>query len=192
VNNSSNMTMRDVETHFNEINEKFAQRNEQGRMIIVGGVALGLVHNARDMTHDIDALYTPKKMFNDIIKEISQERQTGTDWLNDGMKGFLTDNMPYFKIRHYSNLQVFCIETEPLLAMKLVAARLDTQDMNDAKLLMKKLHISKVEQLYELVEKYMPKNLHTPKADFFIQQAFDEYRISKEKGKSNRTKGIKL
>ena len=52
-----------------------------------------LVYNARNSTHDIDAIFKPSSEFREIIAEIAEENDLDSDWLNDGVKGFLNEKL---------------------------------------------------------------------------------------------------
>ena len=58
-----------------------------------------------------------------IINQIAQDYALRPDWLNDGVKGFMTNKMNTTDALTYSNLQISSIDAEGLLAMKLISAR---------------------------------------------------------------------
>jgi hypothetical protein len=51
-----------------------------------------LVHEARDMTKDIDALYEPKAIINTIAAQIAERNNLPSNWLNDSVKGYVNVN----------------------------------------------------------------------------------------------------
>ena len=106
-----------------EINSKLANDNRDGQIYLAGGASLALAFGARDLTYDIDAIYEPKEYMRGLFKEIADEHGLHDDWLNDGVKGFVTPAMKFDKLFEYSNLTVSSINAESLLAMKLIAAR---------------------------------------------------------------------
>lgn len=58
----------------------------------------------------------------EIIDEIANENSLDSDWLNDGVKGFFTDKMHADLYKEYSNLSVYTINAESMLALKLTSA----------------------------------------------------------------------
>lgn len=66
-----------------------------------------LLFNARNSTHDIDAIFHPSQDMREIIKEIADENELEEDWLNDGVKGFMNNNMKTQIIEKYRNLYVY-------------------------------------------------------------------------------------
>ena len=126
------MTKQDIEKYLNEVNKKLAERGKHGEIVMAGGASLTVVYNARNATHDIDALFRPSKEFREIISEIANENDLKDDWLNDGVKGFFTEKMNANLYKEYSNLSVYSIDAEGLLALKLTSARLDSKDMRDS------------------------------------------------------------
>jgi len=98
------------------------------------------------------------------------------DWLNDGVKGFLTEKMSFDKHLSFSNLQVYNVNAEGLLAMKLTSARPRSQDMNDSVFLMKALGITKQEQLFDIMEKYTHPKQQSIASKYFAIEAFNRHQ----------------
>lgn len=115
--------------------------NLHGEIILTGGAAMCLVHSARDMTKDIDALYEPKSVINKLVEKIALEYGLPKDWLNDSVKGFINDNIEIVGFASFDNLKVSTVTPEYLLAMKLMSSRVGGQDYSDIKFLFDKLPI---------------------------------------------------
>jgi len=162
---------------FEEINYRLASSNKHGEILIVGGAALTVMFNARNSTYDIDAIFQPKEDMRKIIKSIANEHDLHQDWLNDGVKGFITDKMKTEKYLSYSNLTVSSVDAKGLLAMKLTAARNLTNDMKDSIFLMKMLNIQRVEELFEIINDYTYPNQQTIQAKYFTLDAFEKYQL---------------
>jgi hypothetical protein len=166
----------DILRYFDEINKHLASTNERGEILIAGGAALTLVFDARDSTYDIDAIFEPKEDMRQIIKAVARANSLDDDWLNDAVKGFMTDKMNFSTFLEYSHLTVSSLDAESLLAMKLVSARpAPAKDMQDSIFLIKILGISSEEQLYEIIEKYTHYSRHTLKSKYFAMEAFAQY-----------------
>lgn len=174
--NMKDLSKQDILNYFEEINHQLRAIGEHGEIIISGGAALALVYNARNSTHDIDAVFKPAEKLRKIIENIARSNDLNEDWLNDGVKGFFTDKMTHSEIIRYSNLTVSSIDTACLLAMKLISARAYSKDMDDSITLMKHLKIENLDQLYNIIEKYISPQLQTPKAKYFAIEAFEKYK----------------
>ena len=165
------LTKNDILTYIELINEKLAMQDMFGEINICGGAAMTLVYDARESTYDIDALYKPKDTMVGIIAEIAKEHGLGRQWLNDDVAMFTNDleeltSSTYLKL---SNLTVEVVDAKYLLAMKLLAAREDSQDLHDASILINHMQIKSVDELHSLIDSYYkgmyhPQTLQVSKA----------------------------
>ena len=171
---------KDMIKYLGEINKKLVERGKFGEIIICGGAALTLVYEARNSTHDIDAVFKPKEDLKEIIDEITCENNLNAQWMNDDVEMFTKEfkNLTFSEYLKFSNLTINVLDAESLLVMKLVSARPDTYDMSDAVTLIKYLSINNIEEIYAILEKYeFP--LHPMALTVsmnFAKQAFDEYK----------------
>lgn len=58
-----------------------------------------------------------------------------------------------------------------LLVMKVVAGR--PQDIDDAKALIDKLHLSDAQEVFALIEKYTKKERVEPRTQYIVEELFD-------------------
>ncbi len=79
-----------------------------------------------------------------------------------------------------SNVRVWTPTAEYILAMKVCAARADTQDAEDVKILLRHLHITEFKQVERLLLKYVPEERIAPKSRFFIEEILQETRADNE------------
>ena len=162
------------------INKSLAENNKHGEIVIAGGAALTLVFEARDSTYDIDAIFIPKEDMREIIKDIADIYMLSEDWLNDGVKGFMTDKMTFSEVLTHSNLMVFAMYSESLLAMKLTAARSATKDMQDSIFLMNHLKIETEKQLFDIIKKYTHPKQQSIASKYFTLEAFVKYQLERQ------------
>ena len=153
----------------------------QGEILLTGGAAMCLVHSARDMTKDIDALYEPKNIINRIAARIAEQENLPADWLNDSVKGFVSPNAPVEEFIAFKGLRVQSVSAEYLLAMKLMSARYGEKDYDDISFLMRKLKINEATQAYDVVETYFAKERILPKTAYVIESILEEIRTAKNK-----------
>ena len=165
----------DILKYLEEINIHLKAAGKQGEIIMCGGASLACIYNARNSTYDIDALFEPAEDIRKIIGTIASEHDLNGDWLNDGVKGFLNKKMTSSIYKEYSNLKVYSIDADCLLALKITSARTNSKDMDDSIWLMKHLDIKSFEEAIDIVEKYIPKARRTATSYFFAKEAFGRY-----------------
>ena len=154
---SIELSKTDILRYLKLINDKLKVLNQEGEINICGGAAMALVYNTRDATYDIDALYKPKEVMDDIIASIAEEQGLDTHWLNDDVSMFISE-LPELTVTEYlsySNLKINMVDAKCLLTMKLMSAREESNDLLDAVALIKSLNINSVEQLYALINNYI-------------------------------------
>jgi hypothetical protein len=156
------------------LGEELQAQNLQGELLLTGGAVMCLVHSARDMTKDIDALYEPKSTINQLVAKIAEKEDAPKDWLNDSVKGFVISNAPREDFRALPGLKITTVSADYLLAMKLISARYGETDYADIKFLMRKLNILTGDALNEIVMKYYPLEQILPKTKYLIEQLADE------------------
>jgi predicted nucleotidyltransferase len=85
------------------LNEKLLSRETQGELCLFGGAVMALVFDARPSTRDVDAIMVPKAELLEASAEVALEMGLREDWLNDGVKGFVSsqpeltaDGLPMF------------------------------------------------------------------------------------------------
>jgi hypothetical protein len=152
----------------------------RGEILLTGGAAMCLVHEARDMTKDIDALYEPKDIINRLAAGIAEREGLPSNWLNDGVKGFVGANAPVKEFISLSNLKIQTVSTEYLLAMKMMSARYGERDSDDIFFLMNKLGIINTEQAMGILLSFFPQSQILPKAKYIIEEMVE--RINGQEG----------
>lgn len=70
----------------------------------------------------------------------------------------------------FPNLKVFVPTADYLLAMKVLAARADTEDVSDVEFLLRELQISELSQITEIVRKYYPNKIIKPETEFLLEE----------------------
>ncbi len=167
------LTQKKILFLFNRMNEELAKKNEIGEIGIVGGTVMCLVHNARNATKDVDAIFAPSQIIRKIAKQLAEEEGLPTNWLNDGAKNYLQPNFERQEVLALTNLRVWAPEPRYMLAMKCISARWDTNDKDDVIFLIKLLKIKKSSAVLKLIENYYPKKMIPAKTSFFIEELFE-------------------
>ncbi|MCL4352005.1 MAG: hypothetical protein M1318_05065 [Firmicutes bacterium] len=102
---------------------------------------------------------------------MANELDLPQDWLNDGIKGFFYGTPPQNLWREYPALRVYAVAADYMLAMKVVAARND--DREDTKALLQSLSVTTVTEALDIVERYIPSHLLTPKHRYFAESCLE-------------------
>ena len=156
------------------LGKELALRNMQGEILLTGGAAMCLVLGARDSTKDIDALYEPKSIINNIAAQIAKDYDLPKDWLNDSVKGFMSSRAKAEEYMVLDGLRVQTVTGEYLLAMKLMSARYGEKDYEDIRFLLDKLGISTTDQAFDILKSYYPDNQILPKTMYLLEEFFDD------------------
>lgn len=134
---------------------------------------MALVLGSREITKDIDAyLSAPTEPIRQAVLHVADEMNLPHDWLNDSIKGFFYGTPPQNLWREYPALRVYAVTTDYMLAMKVFAARND--DREDTKKLLQSLSITTAREALDIVERYIPTNLLTPKHRYFAESCLEQ------------------
>lgn len=165
------MTKEEILTYLKLLNAELAKINIKGEVCLYGGAVMCLAFDARPSTKDVDAVFKPTKEIREIVQRIAREHNLREDWLNDGVKGFLTHHKQKIFLNE-SNLKVYVPDDEYLLAMKTLSARVDSTDKDDVIFLIKRLNLESPHAVFEIVAKYYPEQQIRPATKFFIEETF--------------------
>ena len=165
------MNRQELKNCLHALNEKLRHKGILADMHLYGGAVMCLAFNARPGTNDIDAVFIPKMEVYQAAQEVAQELNLSEGWLNDGVKGFLSDNDDVTPFDHLSNLRIYTATTEYMFAMKALSCRTDNEnDMHDMKFLMKSMGIVSVDRAKDIIYRYYPANRVLPKTYYAIEE----------------------
>ncbi len=137
------LTAADLHDAFMELGIRARREGKVIDLAIYGGSALMMASNFRVATQDVDAVAEGNQDTIDrLAGDIARARNWPSDWLNDGVRTYLSPNVHGLQEHHAllraypseqeSGLRVFVPSPEYLLAMKLMAMRIDpTGDKSD-------------------------------------------------------------
>jgi hypothetical protein len=160
----------------NALNRILVAKNIKAEIALFGGAVMCLVFNVRPGTADIDAVFIPKSELYEAAKEVAndpkmRDLQLREDWLNDGVKGFLSENHDVLLFTQLSNIDIYTPSPEYMFAMKALSCRTDNEnEMMDLRFLIHFLHITSLEQAKEIIYKYYPVNRILPKTFYTIME----------------------
>jgi hypothetical protein len=153
---------------------------------IYGGSALTLSYDWRLATKDVDAVFeTDRLTVRRLIADIALENGWDANWLNDGVKGFLSnadaDSKQLFGTypsEAEPGLRVMLPKPEYLFAMKCRAMRVggadESADIDDIRHLAAEIGVRGAEQALAIVSAFYPRQIIEAKTQFGIEEIFGE------------------
>lgn len=166
------MDRDEIEALVQRLSERLVQRGLIGEISLYGGAVMVLAHRSRLATKDVDAVFAPKQEIYDAAAEVAEECHVEKDWLNDAVKGFLSERNETTLLLELAGLRIFVAAPEYMLAMKCMSMRLgkgDT-DLEDVRFLMNHLDLQEAKDVLELVSRYYPEDRIQPKTRFAIEE----------------------
>jgi hypothetical protein len=180
------LTAETMEQAFHQLGLSARAADKIVEIAIYGGSALVLTLPGRVATKDVDAVVQQDAVWlREAVANLAEEKGWPTNWLNDGVKGWLSkrDADPEAKrlFKTYPSedepgLRAFVASPAYLFAMKCLAMRIsgadDTQDRSDIESLARVLGIATAEQALEAVARYYPGSQISPKTQYGIEEIF--------------------
>lgn len=169
------LTGEDIRRLFELLNEELGQSGVRGELYLVGGAVMCLVFDARPSTRDVDALFRPTSELREAAARVALRADVPSDWLNDGVKGFLSaagEFDPYLDLPH---LAVFTARPEYLLALKCAAMRIGEgfRDEADVRFLLRALNIQRYEDAVEIVLRYFDEKRIPQKTWYALEELLE-------------------
>lgn len=154
------------------LDAELGRRGVRGELCLYGGAVMCLVYDARPSTRDVDAVFAPATIVREAAERVARDRELPPDWLNDGVKGFVVEHprQTAFELPH---LRVLVPPPDYLLAMKVLAARVDSTDRQDVRFLIDRLSLSGAEDVFRILAQYYPRAQIRPATRFFVEELFD-------------------
>ncbi len=153
---SSALSKKDILRLLHALNDELRAAEVKGHVQLAGGAVMCLAFNARASTRDVDALFRPSVEVLDAALRVASKQKVPETWLNDAVKGYVSDHGSFEPFLELSNLKVFCASAEYMLAMKCLAMRIGEgyHDEEDVRYLLRNLGIQRYEEAKEILEKY--------------------------------------
>ncbi len=169
---AQSLSKADIERLFDLLNEELRLGSVKGELYLVGGAVMCLSFDARESTRDVDGFFKPTRKIREAAKKVAAIEGLNPDWLNDGVKGYLSQDGSHSKYRELSNLTVFVADPEYLLAMKCLAMRIgeEFQDLDDVQYLLRHLGLREYQDVVEIILKYYPMNRFPQKTLYALEE----------------------
>jgi hypothetical protein len=160
-----------------ELNEELKCQNVRAEMNLYGGAVMCLVLGSRLSTDDIDAVFTPKMDVYKAASRVAKRLGLSPEWLNDGVKGFLSSSESRKLYRRYTNITLYTATPEYMFAMKAVSCRIQhPTELDDIRYLINYLKIRNYKQAISVIAKYYPPKRVQVKTQYMLQEIFGEYK----------------
>jgi hypothetical protein len=148
----------DLRRLFGLLNEELKRSETEGEIYVVGGAVMCLAYAARKSTEDVDALFRPAREVREAAARVAAAQGLEPDWLNDAVKGYLSERGEFRPWLELSHLRVMVAQPEYLLAMKCLAFRIGAEfhDEEDVRFLLRLLDVPSYDKALEIVTRYYP------------------------------------
>jgi hypothetical protein len=134
-----------------------------------------LVYEARQSTQDLDAFFQPASAIRTAADRVAAREGYPSRWLNDAVKGYLSDRGDFSPYLELSHLTVMTANAEYLLAMKCLAMRLgaEFQDEADIRFLLRYLNIDTYAAALEVIGRYYPQERFPQKTLYALEEMLE-------------------
>jgi hypothetical protein len=177
------LSRQDILRGLRRLDEKAREAGRVIDMSIYGGAALCLAFEARVSTRDVDAVFRDAPQFvRAAAAAIARDEGWPEDWLNDGVKGFLSASeemrlMKGFAASSGTGLRIFIPAPEYFFAMKCMSMRAEgldgSHDISDIELLADIGGIADAGAAVKIVEQFYPASRIPPKVRFGIEEIME-------------------
>jgi hypothetical protein len=152
------LTAADLRRLFGLLNEELGKAGTEGELFLVGGAVMCLAYAARPSTQDLDGLFRPVRQVREAAARVAQRAGMQPDWLNDTVKGFLSEHGEFRPFLELDHLRVMVAQPGYLLAMKCLAMRIAAEfhDEDDIRYLLRHLNIATFEAAVRTISRFYP------------------------------------
>ena len=163
---------------FEALNTELSRDEVSGDIYLVGGAVMCLVYNARTSTQDVDALFIPARKIREAASRVALTEGVAEDWLNDGVKAYLSDKATFTPFLELSHLKILVALPEYLLAMKCLSMRIGEEfhDLNDIQFLLRYLNITDYEKALDIICLYYPLDRFPQKTLYGLEELCEKQK----------------
>jgi hypothetical protein len=163
----------EIERHLRQVGRYLDEQQLTGEILIVGGAYMTLVLQQREATKDVDAYFASNAAaIREAAAQVAREEGLPADWLNDAVKGFVFTEPEISLWLEYPGLRVYAPAPAYIFAMKAFAGR--PEDLRDLDALRTILGLNSAGEALELITRYVPASLLSPRIQYLVEDLFDE------------------
>jgi len=180
IRDTTLLTKDDILRGLRKIDEKARIAGMLIDLAIYGGAAMAIVFDARQATRDVDAVVRGSPDFlRGAAAEIAAEENWPADWLNDGVKGFLSDNESMILMKGFpgspqGGLRIHVPTPSYIFAMKCMAMRPEgidgSHDVSDIELLANAIGVKTPDEAFSIIEGFYPASQIPAKVRFGVEE----------------------
>ena len=166
----------DISRLLKRLNDELAPTGITGELYLVGGAVMCLAFDARQSTKDIDGFFKPARVIREVARRVAADLGLAGDWLNDAVKGYLSNKGDFREYLELSNLRVMIASPEYLLAMKCLALRLGEEfhDEADVRFLLRYQNITSYQNALEMICRYYPLERFPQKTLYALEEMISD------------------
>ena len=168
------LSLERIEHLLRELDAELGARGATGELYLVGGAVMCLAFGAREATRDVDGAFRPAEVVRQAAEAVAEREGAEKDWLNDAVKGFLSDRGGYDPWLDLPHLRVFVAQPQYLLAMKCIAMRPEdiSPDRDDVRFLTRYLDVHTAEAALAIVERYFDEPMVKLRTRLALEEMF--------------------
>jgi hypothetical protein len=179
------LTREEILRALGALSDELGKQGIVGEICLFGGTVMILAFTARLTTKDVDAIFQPAATIRDLGRRIAAQQDLPANWLNDGVKGFVSVNHETTtgELPQFPHLRLTMPVPEYLLAMKCMAARIggapgeEPTDVSDIIFLIRHLKLKSPEEVLDLVGRYYSAERVPVKTQYLVESLFEEGTI---------------
>ncbi len=163
------MTAEEITKYLTELNDELRLMNIKGEVSLYGGAVMCLAFKSRPVTKDVDAIFEPVRAIRTAAGKVGERHDLDIGWLNLAVKMFVVEH-PRNVLFDLPNLKVFVPDGDYMLAMKVLAARPDSSDLEDIEFLLDHLKIGNLGEITAIVQNYYPRKEIKGETIFLLEE----------------------
>lgn len=156
----ASLSAADLRRLFTLLNEELGRSDTTGELYLVGGAVMCLAYAARPSTQDVDGFFQPTRAVREAAARVASRAGISPDWLNDGVKGFLSEQGEFTPFLDLDHLRIMVAQPEYLLAMKCLSLRIGAEfhDEDDVRYLLRYLNVTSYEHAVRIITRFYPQD----------------------------------
>ncbi|HEX5417435.1 MAG TPA: hypothetical protein VFZ25_17360 [Chloroflexota bacterium] len=162
-----------TEQYLRQVGRYLDEQSLTGEILLVDGAYMTLIICQRETTKDVDAYFAMEaEAIRAAAARVAREEGLPADWLNDAVKVFFYTQPEATLWLECPGLRVYAPHPSYIFAMKALAGR--PADIRDLKALRDILGLTSSREALEVIVRYIPERLLTPRVQYLIEELFDE------------------
>lgn len=161
---------------FDDLDAELQRRDTQGELFLVGGAVMCLAYNARPSTRDVDGYFKPAGAVREAAAAVALREGLSEHWLNDAVKGFLSDQGEFETFLELVNLRIMVARPDYMLAMKCLSLRIGAEfhDLDDIRFLIRLLEIASYDAAVKTISRFYPLSRFPQKTLYALEELFQK------------------